>query len=308
MIKEIPYGSHEEWLEIRSHYIGGSEAGAVVGMDDYASPYSLWAEKTGRVPAFEGNTITRVGSYLEDLVAQMWSEETGKKVRRKNFTMVNDLYPWACANVDRVVVGEEAILEIKTTNSLPVMRRLRGDREFPERWYCQMTHYMAVTGAKKAYLAVLVGCRELLCFEIERDEAEIDALMTAERDFWQHVTNDTEPPVDGSEATTEAITAIYAGDVVGSVELFGRKALLDERARLKAAEKDLDERIREIENVIKSDLGDNQGGLTDGWKVSWKPQERRSFDSAGFAKAHPEIDLEPYYKVSSSRPLRITQI
>ena len=66
----IPYASHEEWLKIRRGYIGGSDAGAILGMNPYSSAFSVWAEKTGSVPEFEGNTSTKVGSYLEDLVAR----------------------------------------------------------------------------------------------------------------------------------------------------------------------------------------------------------------------------------------------
>ena len=37
MIKEISYQSKEEWLSIRKGYIGGSDAGAVVGLNPYKS-------------------------------------------------------------------------------------------------------------------------------------------------------------------------------------------------------------------------------------------------------------------------------
>ena len=159
-MNEIAYGSREEWLALRRGYIGGSDAAAVLGLDEYKSAYSLWAEKTGRIPEFAGNIATRTGQCLEQFVAELWSEETGKKVRRKNRILTNDVYPWACADVDRMVVGEKALLEIKTTNSFPIMRTCRGG-EFPDRWYCQMMHYMAVTGCEKAYLAVLLNCREM---------------------------------------------------------------------------------------------------------------------------------------------------
>ena len=86
-IQKISYSNHEEWLSIRNKYIGGSDAGAVVGLDDYKSPYSLWAEKTGRIPSFSGNITTSVGAYLEEFVAKMFSEQTGKKVRKCNFTL-----------------------------------------------------------------------------------------------------------------------------------------------------------------------------------------------------------------------------
>ena len=71
-IKEIPYKDHEEWLAIRKNYIGGSDAGAVIGLNPYRSAYKLWAEKTGKLPGFEGNVATKVGSFLEEFVAQMF--------------------------------------------------------------------------------------------------------------------------------------------------------------------------------------------------------------------------------------------
>ena len=47
MIREISYNSKEEWLALRKKLgVGGSEAGAVIGMNPYKSAYTLWAEKT----------------------------------------------------------------------------------------------------------------------------------------------------------------------------------------------------------------------------------------------------------------------
>lgn len=310
MIKEIPYASHGEWLQIRRGYIGGSEAGAVLGLDDYASPYSVWAEKTGRTPGFEGNVTTRVGIYLEELVARMWCEDTGKKVRRKNRVLVNEDYPFACADVDRLVVGERAGLEIKTTNSFPVMKSLRGG-DFPARWYCQCVHYLAVTGLERWYLAVLVNCRELQTFTLERDEEEIAALMQAERAFWDgHVKADVPPAPDGHEATTETISTIYRESGGGSVELFGRAGLLQEYEALRGQKKALDGRMAEIENVIKTDMKDAERGECDGWRVSWKSQTRRTFDAKKFTAAHRELEpvLAGYYKEITTRPFKVTAI
>ena len=40
--KEI---SHEQWLDVRKRSIGGSEAGALLGMNPYASPLTLYLDK-----------------------------------------------------------------------------------------------------------------------------------------------------------------------------------------------------------------------------------------------------------------------
>ena len=306
-ITEISTANREEWLALRKGYIGGSDAAAVLGLSEYTSPYSLWAEKTGRVPGFEGNISTEVGNYLEDMVAHLWMKETGKKVRRKNRTLVNSDYPWPCANLDRVVEGERALLEIKTTTSLPVMRQIKGG-EYPDRWYCQMMHYLAVTGYERAYLAALVNCRELRIWVLERDDAEIKALMEAEERFWLHVTDDTPPPLDGSDASTEALETIYAESAAeaGDVDLFGREVLLDERAQIQTSIKELEKRATEIENIIKADMGDSPKGHAGPYTVTWATQERRSFDAKTFGAKNPDIDLEPYYKKSISRPFKVT--
>ena len=39
--------SESEWQAARRQSVGGSDAATVLGLNPYASPYSLWAEKTG---------------------------------------------------------------------------------------------------------------------------------------------------------------------------------------------------------------------------------------------------------------------
>lgn len=306
MIKKIPFDSHEEWLKIRHQYIGGSDAGAVMGMNPYSSPYAVWAEKTGKISGFEGSTITKVGAYLEDLVAQMFMEETGKKVQRCNFTLVNDKYPWACANVDRMLVGEDAVLEIKTTNSFVNVKKFRqGD--YPEQWYCQMMHYLAVTEKKKAYLAVLSECKEFRIFELERDEAEIDALMSAEKTFWDKVTNNTPPDVDGSEATSDAISEIYGKSNGNGIDLMGFESLFEQRKQADEAVKQAKEWKDGIDNQIKSAMGAAERAACGKYSVSWKEQKRTSFDYKAFRAANPNINVGPYVSESTSRVFRVTE-
>lgn len=307
MLQELKYKDHDEWLAIRKKYIGGSDAGAVIGMNPWRSAYAVWAEKTGRVEGFAGNLTTEVGSYLEELVATLFTRETGKKVRRKNATLVNDRYPFACANLDRVVVGEDAFLEIKTTNSLPVMRSLKtAGEEFPDVYYAQCVHYLAVTGMQKCYLAVLVNNRELKIYSMERDEDEIDALMEAERQFWLHVESDTEPPVDGSESCAETIAALHPEDNGATVSLMGLETRLDAYYELGQRIKALKDEQGRIANELKGALGDAAYGETDGWKVSWTSSTRSTFDKEAFQKAY-RIDLAPFYKTSVSRTMRVNR-
>jgi putative phage-type endonuclease len=306
LITEIKYSTHEEWLDIRSKYIGGSDAAAVIGMNPYKSRYSLWAEKTGKVPPFEGNLTTKVGAYLEQLVADLFEEETGKKVRKKNSTMVNDLYPFACANVDRMVVGEKAFLEIKTTNSIPLMKTLRNSDEFPEQYYCQVVHYLAVTGLEKAYLAVLINCRELKIYEMERDQAEIDALMNAEKDFWELVKKDTAPSPDGSEATTETLKTLYPNANGETVDLFAYNSLLDQYCDLTSQIKALSDLKEDVGNRVKEFMKEAGKGESDRFSVSYANTTRKTFDAKRFSAENGNLNLDPYYNVTKSRIFKVT--
>ena len=305
MIKEFKTSGREEWKALRKNYIGGSDSSAVVGMNPFKSAYSLWAEKTGKIPEFEGNLSTEVGTYLEDFVAKLFERETGKKVRRNNRSLVNDLYPFAIANIDREIVGEDAGLEIKTTSELNLKRFKNG--EYPQNYYCQCMHYLAVTGKEKWYLAVLIGNRDFRIFEIERDEEEINALMSAEKTFWECVKNDTAPDPDGTGSTSETIKTIYPESNLDTVNLFAYDNELKQYVALGEQIKELKALQDEMANKVKAFMSEAGRGESDAFKVSWTSSERKTFDSKAFAADHTEIDMDNYYKTSSVRTFRVTE-
>ena len=108
----------------------------------------------------------RQGRDLEDYVARRWMEETGKRVYRLPAMLYHPKYPFAHADVDRMVMGENAGLECKTTFSLD-LKQFNGV-EFPVQYYAQCVHYLAVTGADRWYLAVLAYGRGFFAFVLER--------------------------------------------------------------------------------------------------------------------------------------------
>lgn len=298
--------SREDWLKERRHSIGGSDAAAVMGLSKWATPYTVYLDKLGVLEAKEENEAMRQGRDLEQYVAERFAEATGKRVRRENAILRNDDYPFAHADVDRLVVGERAGLECKTTSTLDV-RKFR-DVEFPEQYYAQCVHYLAVTGLDRWYLAVLVLGKEFHTYTLERDEDEIKALMDTERDFWKHVESETPPPVDGFEPTTEALKTVFADDNGEEIDFFDQYTdLLDEREVLLAQQKEIGERIAEVENKIKLGMGETAKAVCGPYRISWKTQTRRTFQHKDLAKDHPEIDLTPYFKESASRPFKITK-
>lgn len=294
----------DEWLDHRRRTIGGSEASAILGLNPFCSPYTVWADKLGKLPPKEDNEALRLGRDLEDYVAKRFTEATGKKVRRENAILYNEAYPFAHANVDRVVIGEDAGLECKTTSVLN-LKKFKGG-EYPANYYVQCMHYMMVTGAKRWYLAVLVLGREFMWFTIERDEDEIAALIEAEKDFYEkHILAGVAPMADGKQSTTEAIAAVYPEETAETVSLLAYEAELQAYSAICERIKELERDKDECANKIKAFLGECEGGESDGYKVSWKTTTRESFDYKRFIRDHEEIDLSQYFKRSSYRSFKI---
>lgn len=306
MVTHIKVNSQEDWLEKRRKGIGGSDAAAVIGLNSWTSPFAVWADKTGRTEPKEENEAMRIGHDLEDYVAKRWCEQTGKKVRRDNRIHVNSDYPFALATIDRWVNGEKAGLECKTTSVLNMKKFKNG--EYPDNYYVQCMHYMAVTGAERWYLAVLVMGREFLTFTIERDEDEINALMESEKAFWKYVETDTEPPADGFNETTSIINQMYSNSSDTQIDLFGKDTLFSTYMDIKDQIKDLTKLKEKYEQEIKLMLGAAEAGASDRFQVTWKPQSRKTFDVKRFSEDNPDIDLEDYYKTSTFRKFTIKEI
>lgn len=305
MITKIATKNRDEWKALRREYIGGSDAASVIGLNPYKSAYSLWAEKTGKLPEFEGNLATDVGTYMEDFIAKLFEKETGKKVRRESRSILNDKYPWAIANYDRLIVGEDAGLECKFTDSINLKKYKNG--WYPERFYAQCVHYLGVSGKKRWYLAILVGNKNFLWFCIERDEEEIAALMGEEEKMAVCIKTNTPPAVDGTDSTSKTISTIYPDSNADIVSLMAYENDIMQYLALGTQIKALEEQQKEMANRVKAFMGEAGKGESNRYKVSYSTASKKSFDTKAFQADHKEIDLNKYYKTSSYRTFKVSE-
>ena len=108
-------GMHREtWLRLRKTGIGGSDAGAICGVNPYSSSLNVYLNKLSYQIEDTDNEPMRQGRDLEEYVARRFMEETGLKVRRSNKMYRSNEYPFMLADVDRLIVGQNAGLECKT--------------------------------------------------------------------------------------------------------------------------------------------------------------------------------------------------
>lgn len=287
------------WLEHRRRTIGGSDAAAILGLHRNSTPMTVWADKTGRLPPEEETEAMRQGRDLEPYVVERWCEETGKKVHRVNRMLYHPSYPYAHADIDRKVVGENAGLECKTISAWDAEDKLENG-EYPAHYYVQCVHYMAITGADRWYLAVLVLGRGFYCFVIERNEDEIAALMEQETAFWEtYVLTDVPPPVDGEVPTTDALKKMYPDTVSADVRL--DDDLLSRYDEFRTERDTAAKKLELAKQAIMLKMAESETGYSDAYEVKWKQQQRKNYDVRKFMRDHPEIDMTPYLKVTSYR-------
>ena len=325
--------THDEWLDFRRTGLGGSDAGAVLGTSRYASPYSLWAEKTGLVESeFSGNEATEWGNELEESVARRYAKVTGKRVVAWPVMLQSVDRPFQLANCDFFIVdyatfdefpegevtvhnsyeapnGITAILEIKTTGLVGRASREWENDGIPSGYFYQGAHYSAVTGVRNVVFAALVGGAGLQIREVTYQEDLITTLNEAESKFWEMVENREEPETIGHESDFETLKAAYPeskGSTVVADEFlldtlaeFRRaKAIADEAESLvKELRAKLERAIAENEAVV-----DSEGNTLYTFK-STKPGE--AFDSKTFKATYPELYAEFVAPKAGYRVLRL---
>jgi len=297
-------------LEHRKKFIGGSECAAVLGLSRYATPLSVWAEKLGKLPQedISKKLHIKMGNRLEEVVAELFTEETGKAVRRVNETFYHPKYPFLGANIDRRVVGEDAILECKTASGW--MAKDWQGSEVPTEYILQCLHYLAVTGKKEAYIAVLIGGnQDFIWKKVERDEKLIADIVKKEVAFWNNFILTGEMPVQITKDDADTLYGLYPLEEEGkTIELDDKANILCES--LQAMNQDikvLAGNIDRTKNEIRALLKDNEVGQSPNWKVTWKAQVSKGLDTKRIKDEEPGL-YEKYPTITTSRVLRIKSL
>jgi putative phage-type endonuclease len=282
-----------EWLAARENGIGASQAAAAIGVSEWQSPIGLWAEKLGLVPPVEQNSSMRIGTALEPLIAEMYTEATGVKIRRANNLRQHPVHGFMLASIDRRA-GRKPI-ELKFSARATGYGD-PGTDEVPDDVLVQVLHQLAVLDELEGDVALLKpGAPSVLIYRIARTSDAETAIVEREAIFWDHVQSRTQPPVDGSEATQRALAAMYPrGTELASLEADEDLAgWMGELRNIRRGESAIAKQRDELEARIKAAMlaaGAERIVAAGIGEIPWRPvKDRETTDWKAIAAGYREL-------------------
>ena len=293
--------------EDRTQGIGGSDVSIIAGINPFKSVYQLWLEKIGEIePEQADSESAHFGTILEPIVRREFMQRTGLKVRQKNMLLQSEDYLFMIADVDGVINenGEKVIFEAKTASSY---KQEIWEEGVPAEYILQVEHYMFVTGARKTYVAALVGGNHFYCHTVERDDDMIKKIIAMEKYFWEeNVIGGVEPIPDGSEATTNYFNRKYSNSNTGKIELPKEVlSVCDEYERLSQQIKELENAKNATANLLKSYLKEVEVGTVGDRKVTWKQIDKNTVDIKRLKTEQPDV-YDSYLTCNTYRRLTVS--
>jgi putative phage-type endonuclease len=260
----------------------------------------LWMIKTGRSHLLpqsdprDRTSPTYWGSLLEPIVAAHYTHQTGNKVRKINAVLQHPDpdRAWMLANIDREVLGtsDVQLLECKTAGEFGARIWREG---VPEYVQCQVQHQLAVTGKEAADVCVLICGQEIQIHRIERDHELIDGLIKLEREFWNYVEKDIQPPADGSESADRALRVLYPRDYGDVVDFRDNRAMSAVFADLQSIRDEIstrDKMEQQLKHTIQQMMGSSSRALFETGSVSWKrSKDGTQIDTDRLEADHPNL-------------------
>lgn len=293
--KILNFENKEEWDSLRTKGVGGSDIGAILGINKYRSIVDVYLSKVENKKVEENNAM-HWGTKLEPIIRTEFEKKHVGEY--KVFTTNNSLeFGILRANVDGIIYeylnNKYGILEIKTANQFVKNEWENGT--IPQSYYAQVQHYLAVTGFDFGIIAVLIGGNEYKEFYIEKNDEDIEVIINAANDFWNtYVIPQRMPFADGSNAYSE-----YQSERLSKMQEKGiileldntTDELINKRQTLKKELDNLESEIKVIDQQLKEELINNdcKKGETKNYNINLVVTNRTKTNTKEFEKEYKDL-------------------
>lgn len=204
-----------EWNEARRDTINGSEIAAVLGISPYDSPFSLWHRKAGRIGEVEQSDEMYWGNQLEPVIRDEFNRRHQRAFAPSGLFRHHERM-WQGGGPDGIDDGE--LLECKTARYDEGWGE-PGSDQIPVHYRAQCLWYLDVFGYQVCHVAVLIAGSEFREYRIKRDDAELVPMRAAATAFLETLRAGQAPPLDGHEATYQAMRELHPDIEPGRVDL-----------------------------------------------------------------------------------------
>ena len=216
-IVPIP-GSREDWLRLRTRYVGASETAALWDAQaDYASSrFALWLHKAGHIAAPNVDVErARWGTLMEPVVAheiarmEEWGIEWGGFATDDTTLGMSATLDYQITSHTETAPGHvgRGVLEIKCVDWL-VYKRVWGGSP-PLYVELQLQHQLACTGYQWGAIGALVSGNESHVWRRRARPKMIDEIRVRVSNFWKSISAGQKPNIDDRDTTTEALRTLY---------------------------------------------------------------------------------------------------
>jgi putative phage-type endonuclease len=294
------------WLAARQEGIGGSEVGALVGVSEYETPFSVWNAKKREGKDLSGVAAVKWGHRFEDAVAEEVAEEIGLVSRFAGGLWANRERPHLRVTPDRFATKPRAwkalgVIECKTAGdddeweAGSITAGGQGTGRAPLPYQAQIQWQMGILGLTKGWLGCYISnqARDFYVVEIDFDREWYRELEDEAERFW--VTNilGDEPPMHDLRhpKTEELLKQLNPVVVKPSVDLPEEAAeWLADYERAKAAAEEANRDLDEIKNFFRMWTGDAGAGYLGERKVVSYPTVNSSrIDVEALKRDYPEV-------------------
>lgn len=305
----LPAGApREQWLAERRKGIGSSDIALLMGVAEGGSEYELWLDKVRGRETEQTGAMQR-GRWLEPHLATHFVEQTGLAVRRCGLVRhraVEELL----ATPDRLS-EDGACVEIKSMGQHAKVRAQWRGGGIAAHAYVQLQWQLLTTGRRHGWLvAYEIDQEPAVRGPVDRDERLMERMSERALTWWiDHVITRTPPPPDLATITDEEIALRWPEAKPGSTKQaewpHHVRALLAERAELKATESRAKARAKEIDEALKVMVGDAEALLIgDKPALTLKRQLNNATVDPALETDHPEI-YSTYIRRGHSRRIHI---
>ena len=261
----------QEWLRERKNYLGGSDLGAIAGLNPYRTALDVYLDKTSDDIRCETSPAMRWGNLLEEAVAEAYSEDTGKMVWKWIQPIKHKEYPFLAANIDRWVGDREYVLECKTAgfNKGKEWGEI-GTDQIPESYLIQCAFYASICDVPKVDIAVLIAGQDFRIYTYNRNKDLEDKIIKIGVNFWHnHIEKRIPPKCVNTRDTFNLFPEVHHHEIVAEDNILEKweelKAAREEESRIQTTIEKLKVEIQEFMRDYDV-LMDVNGNVIATWK------------------------------------------